>query len=87
MEINIVPVEWEALPRKTKAIQVEVQTAPATKVSIEQIFAEFLEMEVGDGAASADTIKSYLSQSKMYFTWCKDNLVPILEADRDDIKL
>jgi hypothetical protein len=30
MEINIVPVELEALPRKTKAVQVEVQTAPVT---------------------------------------------------------
>jgi len=87
MEINIVPVEGEALPRKIKAIQPEVQTAPATSVSIEQVFAEFLEMEVGDGAASLDTIKSYLSQSKMYFTWCKDNMVPLLEADKHDIKL
>ncbi|MEN9517531.1 MAG: hypothetical protein RLZZ381_119 [Cyanobacteriota bacterium] len=87
MEINIVPVEGEALPRKTKAIQVEVQTAPATNVSIEQVFVEFLEMEVGDGAASADTIKSYLSQSKMYFAWCKDNMVSLLKADKHDIKL
>jgi site-specific recombinase XerD len=87
MEINIVPVEGEALPRKTKVIQPEVQTAPATSVSIEQIFTEFLEMEVGDGAASLDTIKSYLSQSKMYFTWCKDNMIPLLEADKHDIKL
>jgi site-specific recombinase XerD len=87
MEINIVPVEGEALPRKIKAIQVELQTAPATKVSIEQVFTEFLEMEVGDGAASLDTIKSYLSQSKMYFAWCKDNMVPLLEADKHDIKL
>jgi site-specific recombinase XerD len=44
-------------------------------------------MEVGDGAASADTIKSYLSQTRMYFDWCKNNLVPPLEADKDDIKL
>ena len=44
-------------------------------------------MEVGDGAASADTIRSYLSQTKMYFDWCQDNLIPPLEADQDDIKL
>jgi site-specific recombinase XerD len=87
MEINIIPVEGEALPRKIKAIQPEVKTAPATSVSIEQVFAEFLEMEVGDGAASLDTIKSYLSQSKMYFAWCKDNMVSLLEADKYDIKL
>jgi len=55
--------------------------------NIERVFAEFLEMEVGDGAASPDTIKSYLSQTKMYFNWCQDNLIPPLEADKDDIKL
>jgi site-specific recombinase XerD len=55
--------------------------------NLEQIFAQFLEMEVGDGAASPDTIKSYLSQTKMYFAWCKDNLVSPLEADKDNIKL
>jgi site-specific recombinase XerD len=55
--------------------------------NLEQVFAKFLEMEVGDGAASSDTIRSYLSQSKQYFAWCKDNLIPILEADQDDVKL
>jgi site-specific recombinase XerD len=55
--------------------------------NLEQVFAKFLEMEVGDGAASSDTIRSYLSQSKQYFAWCKDNLIPILEADKDDVKL
>jgi site-specific recombinase XerD len=85
MKIDIVPVEQET---KSQLIEPIIKANPVKgAISIEQIFAEFLEMEVGDGAASADTIKSYLSQSKIYFNWCKDNLVPILEADKEDIKL
>lgn len=85
MRIDIVPVEQ---PTTTEIVPSLLKTVSQNEVvSVEQIFAEFLEMEVGDGAASADTIKSYLCQSKMYFAWCKNNLVPILEADKEDIKL
>jgi site-specific recombinase XerD len=102
MQIEIVPVEPKLEVESTWRLQMRKQVPPVSpsKIApssfivqaiasdnIEQIFAEFLEMEVGDGAASADTIKSYLCQSKMYFDWCKDNLVPILEADKEDIKL
>lgn len=92
MKIEIVPVvETEiisTLPDESIQSTYDGEkhsTAPST--NIERVFAEFLEMEVGDGAASADTIKSYLSQTKMYFAWCRDNLIPPLEADQDDIKL
>jgi site-specific recombinase XerD len=85
MKIDIVPVEQAT---KSQLIEPIIKANPVKgAISIEQIFAEFLEIEVGDGAASVDTIKSYLSQSKMYFTWCKDNMVPLLEADKHDIKL
>jgi site-specific recombinase XerD len=85
MKIDIVPVEQAT---KSQLIEPIIKANPVKgAISIEHIFAEFLEMEVGDGAASADTIKSYLSQTKMYFDWCKNNLVPPLEADRDDLKL
>jgi site-specific recombinase XerD len=85
MKIDIVPVEQ---PITTAIVPSLLKTVSQTDVvSIEQIFAEFLEMDVGDGAASADTIKSYLSQSKMYFAWCKDNMVSLLAADKHDIKL
>jgi site-specific recombinase XerD len=83
MQIEIVPVKLEVQSASPPSSTV----ATIALDNIEQIFAEFLEMEVGDGAASSDTIKSYLSQSKMYLHWCKDNLVPILEADKEDIKL
>jgi site-specific recombinase XerD len=60
-------------------------TEPST--FLEDTFAQFLGMEVGDGNASLDTVKSYLSQIRMYLSWCRNNLVPPLEADKDDIKL
>ena len=83
MEINIVPVETPQ-PIFTKPIQV---ISTPTSITLEEIFTQFLEMEVGDGAASADTIRSYLSQTKQYFDWCRDNLLPPTEADSEDIKL
>ena len=70
MEIKIVPVITE---ESVVTKPIEIVTADSTIHNLEEIFANFLEMEVGDGAASADTIRSYLSQTKMYFEWCKDN--------------
>jgi site-specific recombinase XerD len=93
MEIEIVPVKLTPQDRQKQASSnlsfknpLSNSAESTTSDNIEQIFAEFLDMEVGDGAASADTIRSYLCQSKMYFAWCKDNLVPILEADKEEIK-
>ena len=54
---------------------------------IEEIFAKFLQLEVGDGAASSDTIRNYLSQTKQYLEWCRDNLLSPTEAEPEDIKL
>jgi site-specific recombinase XerD len=99
VKINIVSVEPEELPQPSTQLAapktvVSASANDATEgnalpvvPSLEIVFAKFLELEVGDGAASADTIKSYLSQSKMYCAWCKDNMVPLLEADKHDIKL
>lgn len=86
MKIDIIPVESELLHPNIKIAKLE-RTICAPVDDIEEIFADFLEIEVGDGAASPDTIRSYLSQSKQYFAWCKNNLIPILEAGKDDIKL
>ncbi len=70
---------------------IDVETFPITAstatVTLQDIFARFLEIEVGDGAASADTIRSYLSQTKQYLDWCRDNLIAPLEAEAEDIKL
>jgi hypothetical protein len=59
----------------------------STTTTLEDIFARFLALEVGDGAASLDTIRNYLSQTKQYLDWCRDNLLPPLDAEAEDIKL
>ena len=51
MKINILPVEPAIKTKEAKVIQV---VTPVTLATIEEIFTQFLELEVGDGAASAD---------------------------------
>lgn len=58
----------------------------SAKSTLEDIFARFLQLEVGDGAASADTIRNYLSQTKQYLNWCRDNLLSPIEAEPEDIR-
>ncbi|MBE9043468.1 tyrosine-type recombinase/integrase [Pleurocapsales cyanobacterium LEGE 10410] len=84
MEIKIVPVEENRILESIKPVIVIPQS---TSVTLEKIFTEFLQLEVGDGAASTDTVRSYLSQTKQYLDWCKENLLEPLEADAEDIKL
>ena len=91
MKIDIVPVE-ESKTANTIETGVElVKSAivvPKTETTnLEDIFARFLQMEVGDGAASTDTIRNYLSQTKQYLEWCRDNLLSPTEAEPEDIKL
>ncbi len=84
MKIDIVPVELVSdSAADIKPVPVRSET---TTVTLEEIFTEFLELEVGDGAASSDTIRSYLSQTKQYLDWCRDNLLPPLDAEAEDIK-
>ncbi len=84
LDIKIVSVEQKIETKVDKSTEIAI---PVTVETIEESFAKFLELEVGDGAASIDTIRCYISQSKQYLNWCKDNLIPPLEADKDDIKL
>ncbi len=82
MEINIIPVETSPL---STAKLTPISTDPIS-VSLESLFAQFIELEVGDGAASIDTVRTYIAQTQQYFDWCKDNLIPPQDADSQDIK-
>ena len=83
MKIEILPIE--SLPKSTSRIA--NQDLQTEVISLKQLFAQFLEMEVGDGAASTDTVTSYLSQAKIYLDWCKDNLIEPLSVNRNGIRL
>ena len=87
MKFEIKPVESPVTKLTTKITEISSEAIAIDVVEIESIFAKFLELEVADGAASPDTVKAYLSQSKQYFEWCQNNLVPLLEADAENIKL
>ncbi len=91
MKIYIVPVVETKLTHVEEKAGVEIRepaiVVPESTITLEDIFAGFLELEVGDGAASADTIRSYLSQTKQYLDWCRDNLLSPIETEPEDIKL
>ena len=91
MKIDIVSVEES---KTTNTVETEVESiksaivVPKTETTnLEDIFARFLMMEVGDGAASADIIRNYLSQTKQYLNWCRDNLIIPTEAEPEEIEL
>jgi site-specific recombinase XerD len=88
MKIEIVPlVEERKSKQELQVAKFSIVEIESVKSTLEDIFARFLQLEVGDGAASADTIRNYLSQTKQYLNWCKDNLLSPTEAQADDIKL
>ncbi|MEO1802532.1 MAG: tyrosine-type recombinase/integrase [Cyanobacteria bacterium J06629_2] len=85
MKIDIVPVV-ESISSSIK-LSYEVLPVSSELITLENIFAKFLQLEVGDGAASKDTIRNYLSQTKQYLNWCEENLLAPIEAELEDIKL
>ncbi|MEO0924541.1 MAG: hypothetical protein AAFY63_01570 [Cyanobacteria bacterium J06643_13] len=95
MKIDIVPVVETKLPHVEKKVTDQIikpaivaSAQPEVEVvTIEDIFAKFLQLEVGDGAASEDTIRNYLSQTKRYIDWCKDNLLAPIGFGVADEKL
>ena len=91
MKIEIVPVEesktTNLVETEIKSIKPAIVVPKTTTAALKDIFARFLMMEVGDGAASSDTIRSYLSVTKQYLNWCRDNLLSPVEAEAEDIKL
>ncbi|PSB06018.1 integrase [Pleurocapsa sp. CCALA 161] len=93
MKINIVPVVEAKSPHTEEKAVDEIKesaivvSAQVELVTLEDIFAQFLQLEVGEGAASEDTMRNYLSQTKQYLNWCRDNLLAPIEAEPEDIKL
>jgi len=88
MKIDIVPVV-ETKPVyafENELTRLTSITSESIAVDLDKIFAEFLKLEVGDGAASTDTIRNYISHTKQYFNWCRDNLLQPLEVEADDLK-
>ena len=58
-----------------------IQSTDAIKAA-----AKWFRLDVANGDAREDTIKTYLSQIRQWFTWCKDQGVAPADAKTDDLK-
>lgn len=50
------------------------------------LFAEFLRLDVANGDARPDTIRTYKQQMAQYVEWCAENNINPSTATRDDVK-
>lgn len=50
------------------------------------MFAEFLRLDVADGAPSDNTVKSYYGSVKQYAHWCQEQGIAPAQATEDDLK-
>lgn len=55
-------------------------------IDIEKLVAEWLGLDVANGDACSDTIKTYQAQFDAWATWCRVNNVEPQHADIDDLK-
>jgi Phage integrase, N-terminal SAM-like domain len=69
---------------RTVSLNNELPVTPPP--DIEEIFIEFLGLDVADGNASIDTIANYKSQVKLYLQWCIDTSTNSLMATKKDIQ-
>jgi hypothetical protein len=68
-----------------QAVSLGNQLPVSTPPDIEEIFIEFLGLDVADGNASIDTIANYKSQVKLYLQWCIDaSTNPLMATRRSD---
>ncbi len=57
-----------------------------TTANLLEVFAEFLNIDVGAGDAASDTLKTYRNQLQQFVNWCdRQNINPV-EVTKDDIK-
>jgi len=59
---------------------------PITEVHLLSAFADFLNIDVGAGDASLDTVATYTSHLKQFLAWCERTQLHPALATRDDIK-
>jgi len=64
----------------------EAEIALGQSTDVVKAAAEWFKLDVANGDAREDTIKTYLSQIRQWFTWCQDQGVAPAEAKTDDLK-
>ena len=58
-----------------------------SSVDLLQSFADFIHLDVANGAASTDTIQTYYTSIKIFFTYAKERNLDIVGATANDVKL
>ena len=81
----------ESVPEILLEILPQVQFDPTDSALIQttdviKAAAEWFRLDVANGDAREDTIKTYLSQIRQWFTWCKVQGVAPADAKADDLK-
>lgn len=64
--------------------EMELLTTPV--MSVEQMVADWLHLDVANGDACVDTLKTYRGNFQSWLTWCKENQVHPGQATIEDIK-
>ena len=64
----------------------EAGIALAQSTDVVKAAAQWFKLDVANGDAREDTIKTYLSQIRLWFAWCKDQGVAPAAAKTDDLK-
>lgn len=67
-------------------IQPEMKLLTGSVMSIEQAVADWLHLDVANGDACADTLKTYRGNFEAWLTWCRENQVHPRQATVEDIK-
>ena len=62
------------------------QNSTITTNNLLIVFAEFLDIDVSAGDASADTLKTYMRQLQQFLTWCDLRQLNPVTIAKDDIK-
>ena len=62
------------------------QTSAITTNNLLVVFAEFLDIDVSAGDASADTLKTYTRQLYQFLQWCDRRQLDPVSIAKDDIK-
>ncbi len=86
-ELTFTPQEKPQLIFLDKAILSRRQISDSSNTpDLDEIFAQFLGLDVANGNASPDTISSYQSQIKLFFDWCISQQINPLQIGQNQIK-
>ncbi|MDJ0577039.1 MAG: tyrosine-type recombinase/integrase [Xenococcaceae cyanobacterium MO_234.B1] len=86
-ELSFTPQQEPELISLDRAIiSREKILSPSDSLLLDEIFAQFLGLDVANGNASPDTISNYQTQIKLFFDWCIKEQINPLQASQNQIK-